>query len=282
MERKARSEIQPGERFGRYVVVGKATSKNAQSRYNMICDCGNTGIAYRNGLLRGTSTSCGCFRSEFHVKRLTTHNGSRSRLYTLWRGLLKRCYSEKYEGFHSYGGRGIFVSEAWRTSFENFANDMGFPPEGHSLDRIDVNGPYSKENCRWASAKEQQRNKRNNVLHFFRGRMVTIPEAMEEVGCTLWETAVRDRLRRGIPIEQALMAPSNSKEVVKPRENRRGMKTGVVWGKVFTAEAAHALMDALCTDTLPLRLVLSRMSRGWTLEDALFCSPSRWRGGKHE
>ena len=281
MERIARTEIAAGERFGRYVVVGKAPSANGQSRYNVICDCGNTGVAYRSGLLRGTSTSCGCFRSEFHVKRLTTHNGSRSSLYKLWRGLLKRCYDEKYENFHNYGGRGITVSERWRTSFENFSNDMGSPPKGFSLDRINVNGPYSRENCRWASAKEQQRNKRNNELHLFRGRMVTIPEAMEIAGCQLWTTTVRNRIRKGIPIEQALAEPSNSKVVLRPRHNSRGAKTGVLWGRVFTAESAHSFAESLCADFTPLRLVLSRMSRGWSLEDALFGEPLKWREGKN-
>ncbi len=114
----------------------------------------------------------------------------RTRIYGIWGGMISRCHNPHVRCFHRYGGRGIYVCERWRTSFENFLADMGECPVGCSLDRIDNEGPYSPENCRWATALEQGRNKRNNVKH--EGR--TLSEWSRELGMDV--TTMRTRVRK--------------------------------------------------------------------------------------
>lgn len=96
----------------------------------------------------------------------TKHNLSRSTEYCSWRSMKCRCYVETNPGYKDYGGRGIEVSDKWLNSFEEFYEDMGSKPsKDHSLDRINVDGNYEPGNCRWATSKEQARNKRTNVLN---------------------------------------------------------------------------------------------------------------------
>lgn len=89
-------------------------------------------------------------------------------LYRAWKGMRERCQYPKHKDFALYGGRGITVCERWN-SFPNFVNDMGSRPEGHTLDRIDPNGPYSKENCRWATVDLQRKNQRPRTVGFTKG-----------------------------------------------------------------------------------------------------------------
>jgi hypothetical protein len=107
---------------------------------------------------------------------------SGSREYFAWRSMRNRCTSTKNASWHNYGGRGIKVCERWAHDFDAFLDDMGPCPEGYSLDRINVNGHYEPENCRWASWKTQSNNKRTNVNIEFNGRTQTIAEWAREIG----------------------------------------------------------------------------------------------------
>lgn len=100
-----------------------------------------------------------------------------------WYGMRKRCYNEERSDYKYYGGRGIKMCPEWRFSFTNFYRDMGKRPSpDHSLDRIDVDGNYSKENCRWATKQEQDRNKRNTLRMVHEGRVLPIIEVAELTG----------------------------------------------------------------------------------------------------
>jgi hypothetical protein len=157
-----------GQRFGRLIAtrrVGINTHK--QVVWEFSCDCGNTRIAPSGGVLSGRSNSCGCLKRELSKKRFTKHAMASSSEWRSWRHMKDRCLNQNDKRFGNYGGRGITVCERWLNSFDRFISDMGKRPTSkHSLDRIDVNGNYEPENCRWATPKQQARNKtllRNNT-----------------------------------------------------------------------------------------------------------------------
>lgn len=152
-----------GLRFGRLLVIEMVLSgtkllypKN-RAVWKCLCDCGNERIVLGNYLVKGYSKSCGCHTKE------RSYGQTKNPEYKIWRNMQKRCYDTKNEKYKDYGGRGIKVCERWLISFKNFLFDMGKRPSvKHTIDRINNDGNYEIENCRWATTKQQARNKRNN------------------------------------------------------------------------------------------------------------------------
>lgn len=125
--------------------------------------------------------------------------------YHTWEGIKARCHNPSSHAFRRYGARGVFVCDRWRNSYDAFFADMGQRPDGYTLDRIDSSGPYSPENCRWASMRTQQRNRGNNLHVTVYGLTLTLAEWVEILG---WNyTTVHERIRRGVPPEVALTTP---------------------------------------------------------------------------
>lgn len=155
-----------GQRFGRLYVISKAEPTIIGNRYERCvwlckCDCGNTKIVRTDHLLGEKIVSCGCYNKEIRTK----HGLSNSKLYKVWSGMRQRCENHKTPCFKNYGGRGIKVCEEWSESFEIFyewAMNNGYK-EGLTLDRVDVNGNYEPNNCKWATRKEQSRNTRKTI-----------------------------------------------------------------------------------------------------------------------
>nr|DAH22871.1 MAG TPA: hypothetical protein [Caudoviricetes sp.] len=151
-----------GRIFGRLVVVERSGTVNKHTMWLCRCDCGSEIIADAYNLRAGHTESCGCLQRERTGNANRTHGMTDSRLYTIWQSMKNRCYRKSYHAFHHYGGRGIRICEEWLCSFESFydwAISHGYN-DTLSIDRIDVNGNYCPANCRWATMKEQNMNKR--------------------------------------------------------------------------------------------------------------------------
>lgn len=190
-----------GRRFGRLTVVERLPSPARRIRYLCLCDCGTLTDAYGENLRNGHVKSCGCYRVEHAIAKNTTHGKAGTRTYEIWKGITKRCKDQKDR---NYGARGITVCKRWK-DYEAFLADMGECPPGLSIERIDVNGHYSPENCRWASHKEQMRNMRKTRRLTLHGVTKTILEWSEISG--LKYATIYQRIRDGCPPEYMLSPP---------------------------------------------------------------------------
>ena len=177
-----------GSKLGKLTVI-KKIKKNGQFYFECKCDCGNLKTVIAGALTRTTkpTRSCGCLAAE-HLRGKDnprfSHghaiNGRRSRILSIWSGMVDRCNRINHRDYKNYGGRGITVCERWY-SFENFVADMGEGKKGLSIDRINNDLGYNKENCRWASQKEQVRNTRSNVVIEFNGETKVLSQWCEEL-----------------------------------------------------------------------------------------------------
>jgi hypothetical protein len=178
--------LQVGDRFNRLTIVERvprpANSKRQAVYWECRCDCGNTVALYSHLLTSGHTKSCGCLYREGSRARALKHGRRHSPEYNSWANMLSRCTNVNNPVFAHYGGRGIAVCDEWRTSFEEFFADMGpKPTPAHSLERIDVDRNYEPTNCRWATRKEQNENKRNSLFLVFRGERLVIAQVAKQL-----------------------------------------------------------------------------------------------------
>lgn len=169
-------KIYPGDQFGRLTVIEYVFSnKGRWYRCSCSCEQNREYTVKARYLLSGTTKSCGCIRKEKARekanKKPNYKHGYASKLtlqpeYRTWSSMKNRCYNQKGPNYSRYGGRGITVCEEWRSNFDNFLRDMGARPQGTTLDRIDNDLGYFKENCRWATNAEQSRNKSNSCYYY--------------------------------------------------------------------------------------------------------------------
>lgn len=192
----------PGQVCGRLTLISYTAREPGSvgtARWLCQCVCGNQKIVSWCHLQSGNVQSCGCFQKEGVAHRSRTHGMFGTRIYKIWQGMLDRCKDDQLPG---YGGRGIKVHRRWK-KFENFLADMGEPPtDGHSIDRIDNDGHYEPGNCQWATAAQQQRNRRNNNYIEICGRRLTVSE-WSKIGGLSASTITR-RLKRGWPPDKAV------------------------------------------------------------------------------
>lgn len=195
-----------GQKFNRLLVIERAeNSKDGSSRWKCKCDCGNTIIVSRTHLIHNHTKSCGCLNHDT-LKRMT-HNKSDTRLYSIYYKMKSRCYNTKQKGYKNYGGRGIKVCKEWLDkengfmNFYNWAMNNGYK-DNLTIDRIDVNGNYEPNNCRWATIKEQANNKRNNRYLTYNGEKHTIQEWTKIIGIS--RATIENRIELGLSIEKIL------------------------------------------------------------------------------
>jgi hypothetical protein len=200
--------------------LGKKRNKNGTlSAYWLCeCDCGEERIVRQETLSMQMVKTCGKKECPFSYWNITPHKPwiTKLKIYTTYRGMLQRCYTIKASGYKNYGGRGIKVCDRWLGSegFNNFFIDMGEVPAGKTLDRIDNDGNYSPENCRWATKKEQQNNARRNIIYLqINGIKKSISEW--EILLDINMKRARGRIKRRWPIAWALWFPHIKKGIMK-------------------------------------------------------------------
>lgn len=178
-----------GAVFNRWTVLSEAGTNPV--RWLCKCSCGTEKVVRATSVKTGNIKSCGCLPIDKSFK----HGMTGTNIHARWVAMRARCNNKGSSGYERYGGRGIKVCDRWN-SFELFYQDMGLPPSPeHSIERIDNNGDYSPENCRWATRREQQGNTRFNKHVWLDGERVIVSEAARRLGIT--PASVRKRIATG-------------------------------------------------------------------------------------
>lgn len=280
--------------------------KRTYRYYECQCDCGNTCVVELTHLRTGHTQSCGCFR-EWKMnqpRNVNTHKLSSHPLYGTWCKMRARCNSQKDGNYKNYGGRGIKVCDEWNASplpFISWAESHGwYDGCGLTLDRIDCNGDYSPDNCRWANCKTQSNNKRTNHYITYKGETHTTAEWAEIIGISL--SGLHKRLKNNWSLEDALTKPAN------PRWSTKGVddyninevhakemldyKNKVMELKQITNEVQprpditldtiiefnsinHTVQEWADFMNIKPYMLLRRLKLGWDMQDALLLSPRR-------
>jgi hypothetical protein len=193
------------QKFGRLLVLRKDGWIGASIAWACVCDCGREKRATTTNLRSGSTSSCGCLTSERLKMRnpRMTHGMARSATYVSWRCMKTRCSNKNHKHYGLYGGAGITYQESWE-SFDNFLKDMGEKPNGYTLERIDNSKGYTKENCRWASRKEQARNTRTVRNLTFNGKTMCMLDWSRELNISYEK--IKNGIRKGLSAEQILGA----------------------------------------------------------------------------
>lgn len=190
-----------GARFERLVILSLDIPRKVFVR----CDCGTEKLVGRDALISGRTRSCGCLCLETRTRHGHCRNSKRTRLYYAWSAMMHRCYNPNNKRFARYGGRGITVCQRWHR-FEHFAEDMGEPPKGRSIERRDNRLGYDPQNCCWATPTDQNNNRCCCRYFEFRGKRLTLPQWSRETGLSL--DAIQTRIMRlKWSIEKALTQP---------------------------------------------------------------------------
>lgn len=196
-----------GQRFGRLTVIGREGTVYGQASWLCSCSCGKQTVVRGHSLRNGDTHSCGCLAAEQASARLKKHGKTHAKLFSVWSGMLARCYKTWHKSFEAYGGRGVAVCEEWQQDFMSFytwAHENGYR-DTLTLDRINNDGNYEPSNCRWATPREQGNNRRTNTFVTINGESKTIANWAREYA--IMPDTIYGRIRRGWDAEAAVLTP---------------------------------------------------------------------------
>ena len=259
--------------FGRLTVIEDSgeRSKDGSILWKCQCSCTNKTITYviTNKLTGGWTKSCGCIRKENSksslIKKAKYPNDNRTRLFSIWKGIIERVYNENSISYKYYGERGITICDEWKNdffTFKNWALNNGYS-ENLTIDRIDVDGNYEPINCKWSTAKEQANNRTNTVLLTYNNLSLTINEWSEKMN--LNPNTIRSRMDKGWTVEEILTNPIKCEPIVLVYNGEK--KTVSEWSDYTGIDKS---------------ILKNRYSRGWSTEKILTTEPIKDRNIKLE
>lgn len=195
--------------FGRLTVISRVDDHITPSGYHRImwlchCECGNDTIVASQELRNGDTKSCGCYERECKTKRATTHGLSKTRLHSVWKGMLARCYNKNHKNYNDYGGRGISVCNEWQTDFKSFYDwaVLSDYNDKLTLERKNVNESYCPDNCCWVDRVAQANNRRNNIIISYNGEAHNLKWWSDYTG--IYYGTLYNRIKNGWDISKAL------------------------------------------------------------------------------
>lgn len=251
--------IKEGTKISRLTVIRPWGIKDKHNVWLFVCECGNNIITRLDRVVRmekrGVVLSCGHCSFKNYDRGDTVESSPYYYLYGVWRAIKNRCNNEHYKKYKDYGGRGIKVCDEWLNSYSTFkkwALDNGYvsglSKKEQSIDRINVNGNYEPDNCRWVDMKTQAKNKRNNVCTNFHGENVSISELADRY--SLSRKLVRDRYYKG----------KHGDELIKPK---RVEQKYIINGELLTTKEISAKYN------ISRKLVWGRLEKGWHGKDVI-------------
>lgn len=205
-----------GQKHNKLTVLEKVGRNEIGVLWSCTCECGNVVVVAATHIKRGRVKSCGCLKVEFGRNK-ATHRDTKSKEYTTWCAIKKRCLNPNDSAYKNYGGRGITICDRWRDSYEDFLSDVGRAPSKHySIDRIDNSGNYEPGNVKWSTMLEQSLNRRNTKYLTYNGTTKTVRECSEATGIPA--PTIYNRLRRGWPDERLFDEPKCGTRLVGHRQ----------------------------------------------------------------
>lgn len=197
-----------GKKYGRLTIINTWRNEESRSLALCKCECETEKVLRLEHVIDGMTTSCGCYAREVVRKASIIHGETRTRLFRTWTHIRQRCNNPSNKAYPGYGGRGIKVCNEWNSFlvFRDWANDNGYAPE-LTIDRIDNDGDYSPDNCRWVPKGVQATNRRSSVKVSAFGETKCAAEWARDARCSVGYQALLDRMERGMEPEAAISIP---------------------------------------------------------------------------